>query len=60
MIDYRFGDDFLFLLVPASPKIGPFENHHNEWNPDANNKTRVAIQQEFFRESVMGLKSSIK
>ena len=36
MIDYRFGDDFLFLLVPASPKIGPFENHHNQWNADAN------------------------
>ena len=60
MIDYRFSDDFQFLFVPASPRIGPFEAHHNEWNADANNKTRGAIQQEFFRESVMGLKSSIK
>ena len=60
MIDYRFGDDFLFLFVAALPNIGPFENPHNEWNADANNKTRVAIQQEFFRESVMDLKSSIK
>ena len=60
MIDYGFGEDFLFLLVSASPKIGPFENHHNRWNADANNKTRVAIQQELFRESVMDLKISIK
>ena len=30
MIDYRFIDDFLFLFVPALPKIGPFENHQNE------------------------------
>jgi hypothetical protein len=36
MIDYRFGEDFLFLLVSASPKIGQFENHHNRWNADAN------------------------
>jgi len=38
MIDYRFSDDFPFLLVPASPRIGPFETHHNEWNADATTK----------------------
>jgi hypothetical protein len=36
MIDYRFSADFQFLFVPASPRIGPFEDHHNEWNADAN------------------------